>query len=111
MKPLYKKILFHSLSSCLFFHTLTAQNKQHSVPPVETEPPIAKGQQPAFAGQTRIAGVKTQTTVKITPIVTGLKNPWGLDFMSDGRMIVSERLGTIRIMSKEGLAGPAIQGV
>lgn len=111
MKLLYKKILLHSLSSCLFFHTLTAQNKQHSVPPVETEPPIAKGQKPAFVGQTRIAGVKTQTTVKITPIVNGLKNPWGLDFMPGGRMIVSERPGTIRIISKEGLAGPAIQGV
>src|SRR4026209_2642993 len=79
------------LTGSLIFFTLTlsarSQNKQErnrSLPPVETEAPISKGQKPAFKGQTRIGGIKTKSTVKITAIASGLQSPWGLDFMPDG---------------------------
>lgn len=113
MRSIFTKILLFALAYPPFAPHATAQNKQSAplLPPVETQPPIAKGQKPAFAGQTRIAGVKTRTPIKILPIASGLKNPWGMDFMPDGRMIVSERPGTIRIVSKEGVPGPDIQGV
>jgi glucose/arabinose dehydrogenase len=114
MKLSYKNVLFYSLNSVLLFQSAIAQNKQRSatlLPPVETQPPISKGQKPAFVGQTRIAGVKTRSTVKLVAVGSGLKNPWGLDFMPDGRMIVSERPGNIRIISKEGMVGHDIQGV
>ena len=106
------------LSGSLIFLTLAlsagSQNKQASnisLPPVETEAAISKGQKPAFKGQTRIEGVKTKAKVKIIPIASGLHTPWGLDFMPDGRMIVSERPGNIRIVSREGVPGPVIQNV
>jgi glucose/arabinose dehydrogenase len=92
----------------------SSQNKQESstlLPPVETQAPISKGQKPAFQGQTRIGGVKTQSKVKLIAIASGLHFPWGLDFMPDGRMIVSEKPGNIRIVSRQGVPGPAIKNV
>ncbi|HEY5039774.1 MAG TPA: PQQ-dependent sugar dehydrogenase, partial [bacterium] len=59
----------------------------------------------------RIGGVKTESKIKIIPIASGLHSPWGLDFMPDGRMIVSEKPGNIRIVSRQGVPGPAIQNV
>ncbi len=114
MKLFYGKLFFCGLISFVFFYSASAQNKQESktlLPPVETQSPISKGQKPAFKGQTRIWGVKTRSKVKITSIAGGLKFPWGLDFMPDGRMIVSEKPGNIRIVSKEGVVGANIQGV
>jgi glucose/arabinose dehydrogenase len=111
------KILLKALGSLIFLMlalSASSQNKPEgdtTLPPVETEASISKGQKPAFAGQTRIGGVKTKSNVKITAIASGLHFPWGLDFMPDGRMIVSERPGNIRILTKQGQLGPAIQNV
>jgi glucose/arabinose dehydrogenase len=106
------------LLGCLIFSVLAlsarSQNKQERnipLPPAETEAPISKGQKPAFNGQTRIGGVKTKSKVKIIAVAGGLHSPWGLDFMPDHRMIVSERPGNIRIVSRKGVPGPAIQNV
>ncbi len=79
--------------------------------PVETLPPLAKDQKPAFAGQTRIEAIKTKSYIAIEPIVSGLISPWGIDFLPDGRMIVSEKPGTIRIISFEKIPGAPIEGV
>jgi len=105
----------------IMVHSVSAQDKQkkapapapavESLPPVETQAPISTGQKPAFPGQTRIGGVKTQSKINITTISSGLQYPWGLAFFPDGRMIVSERPGNIRIVSKAGLVGPKIKGV
>ena len=114
MKLFYRKLFFCSLVSFVFFYSVTAQNKHEPktlLPPVETQSQVSKGQNPAFKGQTRIGGVKTRSKIKITPVADGLKFPWGLDFMPDGRMIVSEKPGNIRIVSKEGVVGSNIQGV
>src|SRR6476620_4954235 len=108
------KILTVSLIFLTLVLSARSQNKQErnvSLPPVETEAPISKGQKPAFKGQTRIGGIKTKSIVKIISIASGLHSPWGLDFMPDGRMIVSERPGNIRIVSRQGAPGPAIQNV
>ncbi len=114
MKLFYGKLFFCSLISFVFFYSATAQNNQEPktlLPPVETQSPVSKGQRPAFKVQTRIGGVKTRSKIKITSIADGLKCPWGLDFMPDGRMIVTEKPGNIRIVSKEGVVGANIRGV
>ncbi len=114
MKVCYRRLLYFGLILVVFPYSATAQNKPESkalLAPVETQPPVSKGQEPAFQGQTRIAGVKTKSKVKIKSIADGLKFPWGLDFLPDGRMIVSEKPGNIRIVSKEGVVGAPIHGV
>jgi glucose/arabinose dehydrogenase len=100
-------------SSCTAFLVvllLLAQQGIAQLPPVETLPALGKDLKPAFAGQTRIEGIVSKTAVTITPIVSGLVSPWGLDFFDDGRMIVSERPGNIRIVARDILQEP-IQGV
>lgn len=35
-------------------------------------------------------------------VADGLENPWGMDFLPDGRIILTERGGTMRIIGKDG---------
>ncbi len=52
------------------------------------------------------SGVLTAETV-----VRGLENPWGLDFLPDGRMIITERPGRLRIATPDGTLGAPVSGV
>ncbi len=44
-------------------------------------------------------------------IATGLVNPWSLAFLPDGRMLVTERPGRLRYVSKSGELSAPISGV
>lgn len=80
-------------------------------PPVETSAKVAPNQTPAFTEQTRVPGVKTTTAYKVSVITSNLSYPWGLVFMPDGRMMVTEKPGRIRIVTSTGTVGDAITGV
>ena len=66
---------------------------------------------------TRAAGAAPQTfpssagnlTVEI--IAGGLMHPWSLAFLPDGRMLVSERPGRLRIVTRAGQVSPPLAGV
>ena len=57
--------------------------------PVETRPPHGANQQPAFAGQTRAPGVRTEQAMSYTVVASGLEHPWGLAQLPDGRWSIS----------------------
>ncbi|HWL67152.1 MAG TPA: PQQ-dependent sugar dehydrogenase [Geminicoccus sp.] len=78
--------------------------------PVETSPPNARGQQPAFAGQTRAPAAEA-TEVEVTAVVDGLASAWALEFLPDGRMLVTEKAGTMRILPAGGGRGIEVTGV
>lgn len=44
--------------------------------------------------------------LKTEIVADGLENPWGLDFLPGGEAIVTERVGRIRILTKDGLSEP-----
>ena len=48
-------------------------------------------------------------TVKLEVVAKGLETPWGIAFLSDGRMLVTERPGRLRIVDKGQLL-PAVSG-
>lgn len=61
----------------------------------------------AFKGQTRIAGVKTKTAFEGKILSKELKRPWGITSLPDGRLLITEKEGTMRIATTSGtLSGP-----
>ncbi len=50
-------------------------------------------------------------SIKAETIARGLNHPWSLAFLPDGRMLVTERPGRLRIVSKAGKLSPPVAGV
>ncbi|MDX2092723.1 MAG: PQQ-dependent sugar dehydrogenase [Kofleriaceae bacterium] len=79
--------------------------------PVETRPPNAPEQKPAFPGQTRAplrtAGVK----FTVETVAKGLEHPWALAFLPDGAMLVTERPGRMRVVDAKGRLSAPIAGL
>ncbi len=49
--------------------------------------------------------------LQVTELNNSLQNPWGLAFLPDGRMLVTERKGTLKLLSANGQNVALIQGV
>lgn len=47
----------------------------------------------------------------VETVASGLANPWALAFLPDGRLLVTERPGRMRIVAKNGTLSPALGGV
>ncbi|WP_126243405.1 PQQ-dependent sugar dehydrogenase [Chitinophaga rhizosphaerae] len=80
------------------------------MPPVETTA-ANTDYKPAFEGQTRINGVKTQTPYEGKVLAEGLSKPWGITSLPDGRLLITEKTGTMRIASTDGKLSDAITGI
>lgn len=91
----------------------TTQNQdtaKGSLPPVETQAPNSN-YKPAFAGQTRAPGIKTQTALSVTVINSSLNHPWGICSLPDGRFLITQKGGTMVILSAGGAVQKTITGL
>jgi aldose sugar dehydrogenase len=68
-----------------------------------------------FAGDASAGSRQTFQTASGEIVVetkaAGLEQPWSLAFLPDGRMLVSERPGRLRIVTREGVLSPPVEGV
>jgi len=49
--------------------------------------------------------------IKVETVADGLDHPWGMAFLPDGRLLVTERSGSLRIMSADGALSEPLSGV
>ena len=54
---------------------------------------------------------QSQPSPKAQTVASGLQNPWAVAFLPDGRFLVTERPGRLRVVSADGQVQPAVQGL
>ncbi|MDB5429174.1 MAG: Glucose dehydrogenase [Caulobacter sp.] len=79
--------------------------------PVQARKPNGEGQKPALADQTRAPMRTAGVVFEVKTVAEGLENPWGLAFLPDGRLLVSERPGRLRIVGRDGTLSAPLAGV
>ena len=87
-----------------------ALNTVYSQNPVETEKPTADFK-PAFTGQTRIAGVKTNTALNISIINEKLDRPWAISELPKGGFLITQKAGNMVILTADGKLSKTIEGL
>ena len=89
--------------------TLSVITQQAGVDP---RPPNAPDQKPAVAGQTRAPERKANVAFDVVTIAKGLRFPWGMDFLPDGRMLVTEKQpGRLRVVQADGTMSEPVEGL
>lgn len=64
----------------------------------------------SLANQTRAPAAPT-SQVTVQTVAEGLDHPWGFEFLPDGRILVTERDGRMRIVSTDGRISQPVAGV
>src|SRR5439155_18444045 len=49
--------------------------------------------------------------IRVETVASGLQHPWALAFLSDGRIVVTERPGRLRIVDRSGHLSEPLAGV
>jgi len=91
-----------------------AQSAAPSAPggePWETRPANAPSQTPAYPGQTRAPEVSADVAYEVVTVAEGLDKPWAIAFLPDGRMLVTEKPGRLRIITAAGEVSEPVTGL
>ena len=67
--------------------------------------------QAAVAEITNAPKQSTKRAIKAETVAKGLAHPWGLAFLPDGQLLVTERPGRMRIIGKNGRLSAPLDGV
>jgi len=82
-----------------------------TIAPVETREANSPQYKSAFVGQTRTNGVKTTTKYSFKVLTEKLNSPWGLTSLPDGRLLITEKSGNLRIVKATGEMSDKITGL
>ena len=111
IKPISLVASTAALAIGMFTTTCAQNNTGGTLPPVETKEANSPEYNAAFKGQTRVAGIKTNAPFEATVLVEGLKSPWGVTSLPDGRLILTEKAGNLRIVTMDGKLSAPITGL
>ena len=78
--------------------------------PIESRSPEKQDDKPAFAGQTR-APYHATTAPAVTTLTDQLRLPWSLAFLPGGGILITEKLGTMRVLDKSGTLSEPVKNV
>lgn len=90
---------------------VAAQEQNGDLANPETSSKNSPEYQPAFAGQTRIKGVKTTTAYSVEVINSDLSRPWGIINLPDGRFLITSKSGYLNIVSADGKTISKVEGL
>ena len=76
----------------------------------ESRPPEKADDKPAFPGQTR-APYHATAPFSVTVLTDKLDYPWSLAFLPDGKILLTEKPGAMRILSPDGTLSGPLSGV
>lgn len=72
---------------------------------------IGAGAPVVWAAQTDAPPPAKASNIKVSTFASGLEHPWGMQFLPDGRLLVTERPGRLRYIAKDGRLSAPIEGV
>jgi glucose/arabinose dehydrogenase len=78
---------------------------------VDQRPANGADQKPAFAGQTDAPERKSNVAFEVVTVAEPLQNAWSLAFLPDGRMLVTERPGRLRVVTPDGKMSEPVAGL
>ena len=79
--------------------------------PADPRPANDPKQQPAFAGQTDAPEQKLGVAFDVVTVVEGLQNPWSVAFLPNGKMLITERPGRLRVVGADGKLSEPVAGL
>jgi aldose sugar dehydrogenase len=77
----------------------------------ETREPNNPDFKPAFEGQTRAPAIKSSVALDVSTVASGLEAPWSVELLPDGRFLVTERPGRLRIVAADGKLSEPVGGL
>jgi glucose/arabinose dehydrogenase len=95
-----------SAATALIILTTAALGAQQAGGPADPRPANDPNQKPAFAGQTDAPEKISNVAFDVVTVVEGLVNPWSVAFLPNGKMLITERPGRLRIASDGKLSEP-----
>lgn len=66
---------------------------------------------PTYSREQTVTAATERGPVRLVIVATGLEHPWGMAFLPDGRALVTERPGRLRVVGRDGQLGPPLGGL
>ena len=77
----------------------------------ETRAPNNTEFKPAVEGQTRAPAIAANVAVDVATLASGFEAPWSVELLPDGRFLVTERPGRLRIVAADGKLSDPVAGL
>ncbi len=90
--------------------TASAAGEPAAWPPIHSIAPNVPEFKPAFAEQTR-APERKSAAFDVTVFADDIRGGWAFEFLPDGRILLAEKPGNLRVVALDGVLSPPIDGL